>query len=53
MVVVPMLFVEVPFGKWSHLLYRPLAIYVAEVKIKAKEVKGKETINIEQAAVSA
>ncbi len=53
MVVVPMLFVEVPFGKWSHLLYRPLAIYVAEIKIKAKKVNEKETVNIEQAAVSA
>lgn len=28
-VAVPMLVVEVPFGKWAHLLYRPLAILVA------------------------
>ena len=28
-IAVPMLVVEVPFGKWAHLLYRPLAIYVA------------------------
>ncbi|MBN2070445.1 MAG: 4Fe-4S dicluster domain-containing protein [Candidatus Krumholzibacteriota bacterium] len=26
-VLVPMLLVEVPFSKWSHLAYRPLAIY--------------------------
>ena len=25
-IAVPMLVVEVPFGKWAHLLYRPLAI---------------------------
>jgi ferredoxin len=31
-VAVPMLVVEVPFGKWAHLLYRPLAIYVAAVR---------------------
>jgi heterodisulfide reductase subunit C/quinone-modifying oxidoreductase subunit QmoC len=34
-VAVPMLVVEVPFGKWAHLLYRPLAIYVAGVKAAA------------------
>ncbi len=31
MIAVPMLVVEVPFGKWAHLLYRPLAIYVDAV----------------------
>jgi hypothetical protein len=36
-IAVPMLVVEVPFGKWAHLLYRPLAIYVAAVKRTAKE----------------
>jgi ferredoxin len=36
-VVVPMLAVEVPFGKWAHLLYRPLAIYIAAVKRSALE----------------
>jgi hypothetical protein len=34
----PMLILEVPFGKWSHLYYRPLAIYFEEVKARAKEV---------------
>jgi hypothetical protein len=28
MIAVPMLVVEVPFSKWSHLLYRPLALYL-------------------------
>ncbi|MFY9725283.1 MAG: 4Fe-4S dicluster domain-containing protein [Bryobacteraceae bacterium] len=36
-VAVPMLVVEVPFGKWAHLLYRPLAIYIAAVKRSAVE----------------
>lgn len=34
-VAVPMLVVEVPFGKWSHLFYRPLAIFLATVREKA------------------
>jgi len=31
-IAVPMLVVEVPFGKWSHLMYRPLALYLKSVK---------------------
>ena len=39
-IAVPMLVIEVPFGKWSHLFYRPLAIFLATVKEKAlKESK--------------
>jgi len=34
----PMLVLEVPFGKWSHLYYRPLAIYFQQVKIRAIEL---------------
>ena len=34
-IAVPMLVVEVPFGKWSHLFYRPLAVYLAAVREKA------------------
>jgi Fe-S oxidoreductase len=34
-VAVPMLVIEVPFGKWSHLFYRPLAMFLATVKEKA------------------
>ncbi|MBN2399962.1 MAG: 4Fe-4S dicluster domain-containing protein [Candidatus Aminicenantes bacterium] len=30
--VVPMLVLEVPFSKWSHLAYRPLAMYLAAVQ---------------------
>jgi quinone-modifying oxidoreductase subunit QmoC len=33
--VVPMLGLEVPFSKWAHLAYRPLAMYFAEVRAEA------------------
>lgn len=35
MIAVPMLVVEVPFSKWSHLLYRPLALYLMAVQRQA------------------
>ena len=35
-IAVPMLVVEVPFGKWAHLLYRPLAIFIVEAREDAK-----------------
>jgi heterodisulfide reductase subunit C/quinone-modifying oxidoreductase subunit QmoC len=37
MVAVPMLVIEVPFGKWSHLLYRPLALYLSAVQARARQ----------------
>ena len=40
--LVPMLVLEVPFGKWSHLAYRPLAIYFEAVKVKAREMETAE-----------
>ncbi len=39
MVVVPMLCIEVPFSKWSHLAYRPFAIYFSNVIKAAKKKK--------------
>jgi quinone-modifying oxidoreductase, subunit QmoC len=33
--VVPMLVLEVPFSKWSHMVYRPLAVYLAHVRVHA------------------
>ncbi len=39
--VVPMLVLEVPFSKWAHLAYRPLAVYFAEVQADAAEVRQK------------
>jgi ferredoxin len=35
-VAVPMLLVEVPFGKWAHLVYRPFAIYFAALRATAR-----------------
>ena len=32
MVVAPFLILEVPFAKWSHLAYRPFALYFARLK---------------------
>lgn len=39
-IAVPMLVVEVPFGKWAHLLYRPLAISVAAVTSQRDEIRA-------------
>ena len=39
-ITVPLLIIEVPFGKGSHMIYRPLAIYFQAVKEKVlKEEK--------------
>jgi len=35
-----MLVIEVPFGKWGHMLYRPLMIYLIAVEAKAKELQA-------------
>ena len=52
--VVPMLALEVPFSKWSHLAYRPLAIYLAQVRAtalaRARRGDGKQQPSAEQAA---
>jgi nitrate reductase gamma subunit len=37
-ILTPMLVLEVPFGKWAHLAYRPCAIYFETLKEKAKEL---------------
>jgi len=38
MAVMVSLYVAIgPLGKWSHMFYRPLAIYFQEVKQKAEE----------------
>ena len=39
-IAVPMLIVEVPFSKWAHLMYRPLAIYFVTVKEKANALSS-------------
>ncbi len=42
-ILVPMLMVEVPFSKWSHLAYRPFAIYFARLKAVAAREKVRES----------
>ncbi len=37
MVLFPMLMIEVPFSKWSHLAYRPFSIYFNNLKIAARK----------------
>jgi hypothetical protein len=32
MIAVPMLVVEVPFGKWLHLIFRPVSEYLVAVR---------------------
>lgn len=39
--VVPMLVLEVPFSKWSHLVYRPLAMFFADVQKDAAKAPVK------------
>ncbi|MFY9909652.1 MAG: 4Fe-4S dicluster domain-containing protein [Candidatus Sulfotelmatobacter sp.] len=36
-VATPMLLVEMSFGKWSHMVYRPLALYFLAVREKAAQ----------------
>jgi ferredoxin len=49
-IAVPMLVVEVPFGKWAHLLYRPVALYVVAVKASIKELPIQEVAAAGQTA---
>jgi hypothetical protein len=48
-IAVSMLVVEVPFGKWAHLLYRPLAIFFQAVRERALEQEVPEKAVLENA----
>jgi len=50
MAVVPMLLLEVPFSKWSHMAYRPLAMYFADLKAEEMVSKEREALGAPQAA---
>lgn len=42
-IATPMLVIEMSFGKWSHMVYRPLALYFLAVKERAsQQVAGVE-----------
>ena len=51
--VVPMLVLEVPFGKWAHLAYRPLAIYFSRVQIHAEATATDKAAKAQKAAQAA
>jgi hypothetical protein len=36
-IATPMLVIEMSFGKWAHMIYRPLALYLQAVKTRAEE----------------
>ena len=43
MIAVPMLVLEVPFAKWSHLAFRPVVLFLMSVKeeyAKAQKALG-------------
>ena len=44
-IATPMLLVEMSFGKWSHMIYRPLALYFEAVKARAaQQIPAKEAV---------
>ena len=44
MVLIPMLIIEVPFSKWSHLAYRPFAIYFSMLLKKSVRNENKSPL---------
>jgi len=52
MIAVPMLVIEVPFGKWAHLAYRPLARYLVAVR-EAARTEQMATVEVEPQSVKA
>jgi len=49
-IAVPMLIVEVPFGKWAHLMYRPFAVYLMSVKEAAEVSRASQSMETKVAA---
>ena len=45
---VPMLVIEMPFGKWTHMIYRPLALYFLSLRERHPqyELSPKEVANV-------
>jgi ferredoxin len=43
-ILVPMIVIEVPFSKWSHLAYRPFAIYFYQLKKRARADVGQHSL---------
>jgi hypothetical protein len=45
-ILVPMIMIEVPFSKWSHLAYRPFAIYFANLRKAALKAQEKTELSL-------
>jgi len=45
MAVVPWL-LRMPFSKWSHLIYRPLAMYLAEIRREALAIREEQILSV-------
>jgi ferredoxin len=44
MISVPMLVIEMAFGKWTHMIYRPLALYFQSLKEKTERQWSTEEV---------
>ena len=44
MIAVPMLVIEMPFGKWTHMIYRPLALYFQSLKERTQQQESSEGV---------
>lgn len=44
--VVPMLVLEVPFSKWAHMAYRPLAMFYADIRKEAMLLEARKSIGV-------
>jgi hypothetical protein len=46
MIATPMLLVEMSFGKWSHMVYRPLALFFLAVRQRAgRQAPAEEVVS--------
>ena len=52
MVIAPFELTQVPFGKWSHMAYRPLAMYFARIQAAARASAEATAPAADQAAAS-
>lgn len=39
MIATPMLVIEMPFGKWTHMIYRPLAVSLKSLSLKERTLE--------------
>jgi len=44
MIAVPLLVIEMPFGKWTHMIYRPLALYFQSLKERTQQQESSEGV---------